>query len=157
VTAHPRFLLLVLTATLLAGCAAQIPAGPTVAVMPAPYKPFDVFVQDENICRQFAVNTVAPQAQASQNQAVTTAAAGTVLGAATGALIGRNASGAGVGAGIGLLGGSMYGGGQAEQTEAYLQYRYNVAYEQCMYSRGNQVPGFAPAGAAPPPAPPGPR
>jgi uncharacterized protein YcfJ len=127
--------------------------------MPAPYKPFDVFVQDENLCRQFAANTVAPQAKASENQGVATAAAGTVLGAATGALIGQSAGGAGVGAGIGLLGGSMYGGGAAQQTEEYLQYRYNVAYEQCMYSRGNQVPGYAaPAAvAAPPMGPPPPR
>jgi hypothetical protein len=34
-----------------------------------------------------------------------------------------------------------------------LQERYNFAYAQCMYSRGNQVPGFAPAGAPPPPPP----
>jgi hypothetical protein len=25
-----------------------------------------------------------------------------------------------------------------------LQQRYDLAYAQCMYARGNQVPGFAP-------------
>jgi hypothetical protein len=40
-----------------------------------------------------------------------------------------------------------------------VQQRYDVAYSQCMYSRGNQVPGYVqpppPAYAPPPPPPPG--
>lgn len=34
-----------------------------------------------------------------------------------------------------------------------IQQRYDVAFSQCMYSRGNQVPGFAPNVplSAPPP------
>ena len=34
-----------------------------------------------------------------------------------------------------------------------LQQRYDLAYSQCMYSRGNQVPGFQPSYAPPPPPP----
>jgi hypothetical protein len=34
-----------------------------------------------------------------------------------------------------------------------MQRSYDIAYQQCMYSRGNQIPG---AGAPPPPPPPGP-
>ena len=40
-------------AVLLAGCAMR-PLGPTVRVMPAPYKPFEVFQQDHYDCEQFA-------------------------------------------------------------------------------------------------------
>lgn len=34
--------------------------------------------------------------------------------------------------------------------------RYDIAYQQCMYARGNQIPGVVPAspsGATPPPSP----
>ena|SRR5438105_9018297 len=34
-----------------------------------------------------------------------------------------------------------------------MQRSYDIAYQQCMYSRGNQIPG---APAPPPPPPPGP-
>ncbi|ERE14894.1 hypothetical protein O166_23265, partial [Pseudogulbenkiania ferrooxidans EGD-HP2] len=40
---------------LLAACA-TLPTGPTVAVMPAPGKPFDVFAQEEQQCRAYAAN-----------------------------------------------------------------------------------------------------
>jgi len=41
-----------------------------------------------------------------------------------------------------------------------IQHRYDIAYQQCMYSRGNLIPGVAPSSGAPlppprPPAPPG--
>ena len=55
----------------------------------------------------------------------------------------------GDGAGAGALGGTAVGAGPAQGAQASLQQRYNLAYAQCMYSRGNQVPGFAPAGARP--------
>jgi len=35
---------------LLAGCT-SVPLGPSVAVMPAPGKPFDLFVQEEAMCQ----------------------------------------------------------------------------------------------------------
>jgi peptidoglycan hydrolase-like protein with peptidoglycan-binding domain len=43
-----------------------------------------------------------------------------------------------------------------------IQQRYDVAYSQCMYSKGDQVPGFQPVVAEPapayaPPPPPRPR
>jgi hypothetical protein len=33
-----------------------------------------------------------------------------------------------------------------------IQRRYDIAYQQCMYAKGNQIPGF-PAAYAPPPLP----
>src|SRR5579862_8834510 len=45
-------------ALLVGGCVQQ-PAGPTVAVMPAPYKPFEVFQQDQATCMQYGNQMVA--------------------------------------------------------------------------------------------------
>ena len=44
--------------------------------------------------------------------------------------------------------------GPANNAQGSLQQRYDVAYSQCMYAKGNQVPGFAAPGAPPPPPPP---
>jgi hypothetical protein len=44
---------LVVGLLMLAGCMA-LPVGPSVAVMPAPGKPFEVVVADETLCRQYA-------------------------------------------------------------------------------------------------------
>jgi len=44
-------------AVLLAACA-QIPNGPSVAVMPPPGKPFDLFVADDQLCRNYATQAI---------------------------------------------------------------------------------------------------
>jgi uncharacterized protein YcfJ len=134
---------LVVPLLLLDGCA-QTPMGPTVAVMPAPGKPFDVFASDQAICKQFADSQVAGGAQAANNQQVGTAVLGTILGAGLGAAIGGG-RGAAIGAASGALGGTAVGAGPASQANLSLQQRYDIAYAQCMYTRGNQVPGFVPA------------
>ncbi len=105
----------VLGAVLLGGCV-ELPTAPTVAAMPSPYKPLEVFQADDMACRGYAHEQVKGQP-----------------------------------ADEGYYYNSPYG----------LQYRYNVAYEQCMYSKGNQLPGYMPPVAtapappsAAPPAPP---
>ena len=40
----------------LAGCA-EMPVGPTVTVMPGPNKPFEVFVADDRLCRDWALSS----------------------------------------------------------------------------------------------------
>ena len=46
---------------------------------------------------------------------------------------------------------------QATGASSYvMQRRYDNAYVQCMYAKGHQVPGRAPATRAAPPAPPAP-
>jgi hypothetical protein len=52
---------LVVWLLMLAGCV-SLPVGPSVAVMPAPGKPFEVFVADETVCR-CAAATVTAQCQ----------------------------------------------------------------------------------------------
>jgi uncharacterized protein YcfJ len=138
----------------------QAPMGPTVAVMPGSNKPFSVFEEDQAVCRQFADQQVggAQQAQnTATNQTLIGAGVGTLLGAGLGAAVGGG-RGAAIGAGVGALGGTAVGASQAQDTGMSVQRRYNIAYEQCMYSRGNQVPGYvqpAAVNTAPPPPPPG--
>src|SRR5215471_8468576 len=108
-TARPPFWRLGGVALLaLSGCA-PIPVGPTVPVMPAPYKPMDVFAADDRLCREWA------------RSAIGAAAAGD------------------------------------PSIHAYdVQDRYDIAYLQCMYSKGNLLPGVPPrtdaASVPPPPA-----
>lgn len=147
------------TLLVVAGCA-QPPPGPTVGVMPPPNKPFDAFQQDQAMCRQFADLQTAGQAEAANNQAVGGAILGTVLGAGLGAAIGGG-RGAAIGAASGAALGTGVGASNSQAQQYSIQQRYDMAYSQCMYSRGNQVPGYAPSpppppppGYAPPPAPP---
>jgi hypothetical protein len=137
-----------LTSLLVLSACASEPMGPTVAVMPAPGKPFDVFQGDQAVCKGYASQQVQGGAQQANNNQVGTAVIGTLLGAGLGAAIGGG-RGAAIGAGAGAIGGTAYGAGPAAGAQYSLQQRYDLAYSQCMYSRGNQVPGFAPAGYAP--------
>ncbi|HQT77000.1 MAG TPA: glycine zipper family protein [Rhodopila sp.] len=137
---------------LLSACASQ-PTGPTIGVMPAPGKPFDVFQQDQAICKNFASNETMGGAQQANNMQVGTAVVGTLLGAGLGAAIGGG-QGAAIGAGAGALGGAAVGAGPSSDAQYSMQQRYDLAYAQCMYSRGNQVPGYQPPptpGYHPPP------
>jgi uncharacterized protein YcfJ len=142
----------------LAGCATQ-PQGPMVQVMPAPNKPFEVFVADQNDCKQYADQQVAGQVQPANNQAVGTAVVGTILGAGLGAAIGGG-QGAAIGAASGAVGGTAVGASGSQAQQGGIQRQYDNAYAQCMYAKGNQVPGTQPPAPsyqppnAPPPPPP---
>jgi hypothetical protein len=141
-------------ALLLAGCVYR-PSGPMVAVMPAPNKPFEVFAQDQAICKGYADQEVAGGAERANDRALGTAVVGTVLGAGLGAAIGGG-GGAAIGAASGAVAGTAVGAGPAAYAGYSLQQRYDIAYSQCMYAKGNQVPGYyAPQAPPPPPPPPG--
>ncbi|MBL6750248.1 MAG: glycine zipper family protein [Nevskia sp.] len=143
--------LLSIAPLLLAACV-EMPTGPSVTVMPAPYKPFEVFAADDQVCRQFAQQQVGQAETANaQNRAVGSAVATTALGAAAGALIGQSGQGAASGAGVGLIAGSMIGAGETDRSTRGLQRRYDIAYQQCMYTKGNQVPGYVYQATPPPP------
>jgi len=137
----------------LGGCAHK-PDGPTVAAWPPPNKPFEVFRQDDAQCRRYARAKVRPAPggkTAAQRVALATA-----LGALTGALLSDSSRGAGVGAGVGMLAGSSAVGNATDRGQWTAQRQYNVLYEQCMYGKGNDVPG-APRRPLVPPPPPGTR
>jgi hypothetical protein len=109
----------------LAGCA-RPPAGPTVQVMPPPNKPFEVFVDDQNYCKQYADQQVQAQSQQANNQAVGTAVIGTLLGAGLGAAIGGG-SGAAIGAAGGAVGGTAIGASGSQADQRGLQQQYDNA------------------------------
>jgi len=141
-------------AVALAGCATA-PTGPRVAVMPAPGKPFEQFAVDDQICRNYAAQSIGQTRNdaAAQNFAGA-AVLGTAIGAAAGAMSGGHNS-TGGGAAAGLVTGSMVGAGQSANASRDSQRLYDIAYEQCMYAKGNQIPGYvAPRQIYyPPPAP----
>ena len=147
----------------LSACAV-VPTGPNVMVLPAPGKPFEAFQADEAVCRQYARSQLGVEpAEAASQSAVASGAIGTVAGAAAGALIGAGVGHPGTGAAIGAGSGLVLGGASGVQASgasaATLQSRYDMAYVQCMYAKGNQVPGVAVAPSARstlPPPPPGP-
>jgi hypothetical protein len=152
---------------LLLGACATIPTGPSVMVLPGTGKNFEQFQGDDGSCRQWALQQVGVTAQkAATDSAVSGAIIGTVIGAAAGAAIGAAAGnpamGAAAGAGVGLLGGSAVGSGYADASAHAVQRRYDVAYMQCMYARGNQIPvsrgsmGYSTPRMAPLPPPPPP-
>lgn len=139
-------LLALLPVVLLAGCA-QTPTAPHVAVMPAPGKPFEQFAAEEKECRAYAQDSIGGEnaADRANGRAVGAAALGTVIGAAAGNVLIGPRRGTGEGAGMGLIMGSAIGSGQSGQATQDLQRRYDIAYEQCMYAKGNQIPGAHPA------------
>lgn len=174
-----RVLLMLLLVSFLTACA-TIPTGPSVMVLPGKDKSFEQFRIDDALCRQFAYEQVGGKTaqQVAQNSAVSSAVVGTVLGAAAGAAIGSASgemgSGAAIGAGSGLIIGSAAGTGYATGSYYEAQQRYDYAYLQCMYAKGNRIPVYGgyisqqslaparsvspspppPPGYPPPPAPP---
>ena len=135
----------------LAGCAST-PVGPNVAVMPGPGKPFDQFRLDNAECMDFARQQIgANPNEVAREQVVTGAAAGAALGAASGALIGHGHGQAESMAGAGMIVGSAVGANAGNLSSMTLQRRYDIAYQQCMYAKGNQIPGYASPRYTPPP------
>lgn len=102
---------------LLAACV-QISAGPTVAAMPAPNKSFELFVQDDQLCRNWAASSSRGGHEPGDHR------------------------GAGTGAAIGTLAGAGFGSEPSAANAWSAQRRYDIAYLQCMYAKGNVIPGY---------------
>jgi hypothetical protein len=137
---------LLIAALALSACAVAPPSGPSVMALPAKGKSFEQFQQDDASCRQYAsarIGNGSPQ-QAANESGVGSAAIGTAVGAAAGALIGAAAGnpavGAAIGGGSGLLLGSASGVSNAYASGGALQNRYDMAYIQCMSAKGESVP-----------------
>ncbi len=143
-------------AVILAGCA-QTPMGPTVQVMPAPDKSFDQFQADNASCKNYATGQVQGQAEAANQQVVGAGVLTTVIGAGLGAAVGGAYGNAGAGAAIGAASGAgtgaMIGANGSSYAQMSIQQQYDNAFSQCMYAKGEQVPGFAPPEPPPPPPP----
>ena len=148
-----------ISALLLLSACASTPMGPTVQVLPAPNKPFEVFAAEQATCKDYAAQQVSGQAERANVQGVGAAVVGTALGAAVGGAA-AGGRGAGTGAAVGGTMGTVVGAGTSAEAERSIQAQYNNAYVQCMASKGNQVPGIGVRVVQPPPrviytAPPG--
>jgi hypothetical protein len=145
-----------IAASLFLVACATAPTGPSVMVLPGGGKSFDQFIGDDALCRQWAAQQAGttPQKVATEGT-VAGAAGGTAIGAAAGAAIGAAsgspATGAAVGAGVGLVGGTAAGASYGQAAGMAAQQRYDIAYMQCMYVKGNQIP--VPGGTQQPPEP----
>jgi hypothetical protein len=159
-----------LAASMAVGGCAVTPSAPSVMVLPGTQKAPAQFQTDSQACQQQAQAQVAPSVEAANNQAAASAVVATAIGAAFGALVGYYGGygyggyghyaqqAAAWGAGTGLLYGGAIGGAGSQAANPGLQQRYDVAYMQCMYARGNQIPGQPSTrqrAPAPPPPPPG--
>ena len=143
----------------LSACA-TVPTGPSVMVFPSPGKPFEVFQAEDLACKQWANQQIgtSPNDVANQNLAAG-AVLGTIIGAGLGAAIGgaygNVGAGAATGAASGLLSGTAMASGPAYAAGSEVQRRYDIAYQQCMYANGNQIPGVVrPYRRSVPPPPP---
>lgn len=177
-----RRVALVVLIPLLLGACATVPTGPSVMVLPGTGKPFEEFQIDDASCRQWAYEqTGATPGDAQAKSGVASAVIGTIIGAAAGAAIGAAAGNPGLGAAVGAGGGLLMGSAAGVNASAYsageTQRRFDAAYQQCMYAKGNQIPAVParatyrrvystppppvlppppPAAALPPPPPPPP-
>ncbi|MET3132155.1 outer membrane lipoprotein SlyB [Oxalobacteraceae bacterium GrIS 1.11] len=135
-----KLLALCIAPGLLAACAAM-PTGPTAMALPGSGKNFEQFRGDDFTCRDYAQYQLggnSPQ-QASVDSGVRSAALGTLIGALAGAAI-DGGRGAGTGAATGLAIGTVAGVGAGNASAYGMQRRYDDAYQQCMYAKGNKVP-----------------
>jgi len=131
------------------GCAATLPQGPSVLVLPPHGKPFAQFQAEDANCRKWGERSVGiSPAEAHDKSAATGAAVGALTGAGAGALLGSASghmgAGAAIGTGIGLLMGTAVGSDAGQVSAREAQRRYDIAYVQCMASSGNQVGGSVP-------------
>ena len=155
---HTRLALMTVigAAMLLMASCAEMPTGPSIAVMPAPNKPFDVFVQEDQLCRGWAAHSIGqPGHDAAAQRLLSSTAAGLAIGTLVGAVAGghRNVE---AGAAMGTVMGAATGASQSNEAAWSAQRRYDIAYQQCMYSKGNFVPsyGYGPNRYPAPPPPP---
>jgi hypothetical protein len=153
---------LVLLALVALGSCATIPTGPSVMVWPSPGKPLEVFQSEDAVCRQWASQQAGAQPSDTGYQFLASGAAvgsmlGAGLGGAIGAASGQFGSGLAIGAASGAIFGTAAATGPASGAQWEVQRRYDNAYLQCMYTKGNQVPGVGGTyrRAVPPPPPPG--
>lgn len=129
----------------LSGCV-TMPTGPSVRVLPTPGKSFEQFMAEDGVCRRYAEQQLGMSAQDTANQnTATSAVVGTAIGAGVGAALGAASGNAGAGAAIGGGTGLLFGaasGSESGRVYGYeAQRRYDNTYVQCMYAKGNQIPG----------------
>src|SRR5579871_4822565 len=132
----------------LAGCTpfAVQPPGPSVMVLPPKGKPFEAYAQDHTVCKQFAAEEVAGADTQANLRTLGTVVTNAGLGAALGAAVGGG--GAAIGAASGAIAGAYVGANDTPWGVYQIQNRYNDAFLECMYAKGNQIPMSASSSGA---------
>ncbi|PLP96275.1 glycine zipper family protein [Cupriavidus pauculus] len=129
----PRSVPVLAVVVLLAGACATRPSEPSVIALPGSNKTLDQFMVDDASCRQFAWGQGGDTgSHLSQGPGV---APGVSPGAATAARPDAY---------------SAFPGDSADRA----QFRYDAAYVQCMYAKGQRVPVYGQPRGAPPTSPP---
>jgi hypothetical protein len=123
--------------SLLTACVTP-PMGPMIPVRPGDGKSMQEFGQDDDYCQGYANDKVAGRVNKANDEAVRRGLIGTIIGAAIGGAVG-NTRGAVIGGTAGAVVGSNTDHGY---SQAGVQREYDMAYAQCMASRGNDVPGW---------------
>ena len=100
------------------------PVGPQVMVLPGSDKTLAQFEADDSACRRWAAQRIG----ATPSEAADTPSA---PNAATAPAAGPSPE---------IVAGSTIGAGSGERARWSTQDRYDVAYMQCMYASGNQIP-----------------
>jgi len=98
---------------------------------------------DDQACRQYADQQIAPLRDQVNSQAFGSALLGAGVGAAIGGAVGGG-RGAGIGAASGAVVGGSAGAANAQNASGYLQQQYNAYYAQCMAARRPPPPNYAP-------------
>jgi uncharacterized protein YcfJ len=106
---------------------------------------------DDQACRQYADQAIAPLQNQVNSQAVGSALLGAGLGAALGGAVGGG-RGAGIGAASGAVLGGLGGAANAQSASGYLQQQYDAYYAQCKAARSARVPSYSPTPGYAPPA-----
>jgi hypothetical protein len=127
------------------GCSSAVQS-PTVVVAPAQDKSPSAFAADNSTCTAVATQ----QGEAAKNSANMQIAGSAVMNAAFSAgnsvAAGARGSMVAANAATGALTSAIASGQAAQAT---LQRRFDLAYAECMYARGNSLPGFASGSAKP--------
>ena len=125
----------------LGGCASPF-LGPTVEVKPSADKPFATFQDDQAACERYAAIETSTDTESANKRAVEAIALETHVGTPYGV-----ATGNGRGTALQLEPPksrvTIWNARLYRKPPYEVQQRYNIAYMQCMYSKGNRVPQFA--------------
>ncbi len=126
-----------LVAPVLAGTG--VPQGPLVVISPESGKPPDLFAAEQDYCRSDASALV--DTGESEGSVMRSAVVGTLLGAVAGSVFsGRHHDNTAIGAVAGLAMGAAAGSNEQAVEEANAQRRFDAAYTQCMFAKGNGTP-----------------
>jgi len=126
---------------MLVGCASA-PTGPTVMVMPRAGQDFKQFKADNEECKQYASDEAEKTSNASFKNGAATTGVLMGIGALAGLLLmGGRSVNVGTGAGAGLIAGGLAGSLGQNKKEDQAQAQYNMAFQQCMFAKGNAVTG----------------